>query len=366
MAKPTPRKLLLNPGPGTTSERVKHAMLVPDICPREGEFGQLMNEIVDGLLNIGQARDSHEAVLFAASGTGAVEAMLGSAVSKHDRILVVTNGAYGLRMRDICASHQLSCDTYGSFGSYPDVLELEQLFETGKYTHVAMAHHETSTGMLNPLEDVGALAKRYGLCFMVDAMSSFGAYPMPLEELGIDYLVASSNKCIQGMAGLSFVVFNRSQLPKLEQQSHGYYFDLYRQWDYFRQKNQLRFTPPVQVCYAFLEAIRETLEEGVLARHKRYTRNWELLYEGMKAAGFNAFLPLEHESKILFALHLGAPLPQGFDHFHDALYAKNITVYPGVIPEIQTFRMAVIGDLYPEDMQEVLRQVNDYLRANKA
>jgi 2-aminoethylphosphonate-pyruvate transaminase len=355
------RKLLLNPGPGTTSERVKQALLVSDICPRESEFGSLMKDIGEGLLQLGQAQSSHEVALFAASGTGAIEAMLGSAISQEDHVLIITNGAYGFRMKDICTSLQLSHDTFGSFGVFPDLDILEQKLKNGRYTHLAMVHHETSTGMLNPLEAVGTLTKQYGITYLVDAMSSFGAYPMKLEDMGVDYIAASSNKCIQGMAGLSFVIFNRRELSKLEESNRGFYFDLYRQWDYFRKKHQLRFTPPVQVCYAFFEAILETLEEGVLARRQRYAGNWEILYEGMKKAGFHPFLPFEQESRILFALHLGHPLSQGFDHFHDALYQRNITVYPGVIPEIQTFRMAVIGDLYPEDMHEIIRCVNDYL-----
>lgn len=358
----TERNLLLNPGPGTTSLRIKEALIVPDICPREGEFGQVLKEIEQGLLEIAEAQSTHQVALFGASGTGAIEAMLSSALTKDDHLLLINNGAYALRMEQICERFDLQVTSVGSFGTYPELDHLRDIITKGDFSHLAMVHHETSTGMLNPLGEITQLAQEFGLTILLDAMSSFGAYPMPLNEFDIHYLAASSNKCIQGMAGLSFVIFKDSEKEKLSHQKTSYYFNVYEQWEYFQQKSQLRYTPPVQVCYAFLEAIKETLEEEVGNRHLRYNNNWERLYDGLIDLGFKPILPYEQQSKILLALQSGTPLLKGFDHFHDVLFQQGITVYPGVIPEVKSYRMAVIGDLYPSDIDRVLGAIRSYLR----
>lgn len=356
------RKILLNPGPGTTSDRVKEAMIVNDICPREEEFGDLMTEIVNGLLRIGNGEKTHEACMFAASGTGAVEGMLTSALDDSKKVLIITNGAYGIRMRHICESYQLPHDTIHAFGDYPDTVAIREKLQSGSFTHLAMIHHETSTGMMNPLEEIADVCVELGVTLIVDAMSSYGAYPIDLKEVKVGYLAASSNKCIQGMAGLSFVVFRKDLLPELEGNTGNFYFDIHKQWKYLKEKNQLRFTPPVQVCYAFKAAIDDTLQETVDVRWQRYQQNWQILYDGMKKMGFDFYLPVEQQSRILMAIALDDKLPHGFDHFHDYLFERNITVYPGVIPESNTFRMAVIGDLQKNDMHYVIDTVRRYLK----
>lgn len=355
------RKILLNPGPGTTSQRVKEALLVEDICPRETEFGSVLHEICDGLVKIGNGEESHEACLFGSSGTGAVEAILTAALGEGRKVLIVTNGAYGYRMKEICETYGLAFETVHHYGEFPDTDEIRRRLQTGKFTHLAMIHHETSTGMMNPLERLAEIGEETGVRLIVDAMSSYGGYPIDLRKTRIHYLSASSNKCIHGMAGLSFVVFRNNCVPEIERNSKSYYFNLYKQWRYLQQKSQLRFTPPVQVAYAFREAIKETLAETVERRWQRYQANWTILYEAMKGFGFEFFLPYEQQSKILMALKLDAKLPKGFDHFHDYLFQRNITVYPGVIPETKTFRMAVIGDLFEADMFKVTAVIEEYL-----
>lgn len=356
------RKILLNPGPGTTSTAVKEALVVNDICPREEEFGALMNDITDGLLTIGNAESEYEACLFASSGTGAVEAILTSALDSSKKVLIVTNGAYGIRMKQICESYKLPYETIHEFGDYPDVQAIEKKLKVGSFSHVAMIHHETSTGMMNPLEAISSLCTQLGIKLIVDAMSSYGAYPIDLSRTKVDYLAASSNKCIQGMAGLSFVIFHKDQIGELEKNSGNFYFDLYKQWKYLKEKNQLRFTPPVQVCYAFKKAINETMDETVQKRWERYQRNWKVLYDGLKELGFEFFLPDEQQSRILLAVKRNGMLPKGFDHFHDHLYERNITIYPGVIPESDTFRMAVIGDLSKKELEHVISEIRSYLK----
>lgn len=355
------KKILLNPGPGTTSRSIKEALVVDDICPREEEFGTLMHDILDGLLALGNAARSYEACLFASSGTGAVEAILTSALKKDKKALIVTNGAYGIRMQQICESYGLPYETIHEFGEFPDVEAIKGRLQKGDFTHLAMIHHETSTGMMNPLEQVSEVCEDLEISLIVDAMSSYGAYPIDLEKLKIGYLAASSNKCIQGMAGLSFVIFHKEQLEELKESSQNFYFDLYKQWKYLKESGQLRFTPPVQVCYAFKQAIEETVAETVPERWNRYQQNWQVLFDGLNSLGFEFYLPDEQQSRILMAIKLRGVLPKGFEHFHDHLYERNITVYPGVIPESDTFRMAVIGDLHKKDLEHVISEIRNYL-----
>lgn len=356
------RTILLNPGPATTSQRVKEAQLVADICPREKEFGQVMHDICDGILEIGSCMDTHRVALFGASGTGAMEATMVSALGKEDHVLIVTNGAYGIRIKAICDGYGKKNTAMFEYGDYPEPSKIKEELINGKYTHLAMVHHETSTGMMDPLEEVAAICQETGTKLIIDAMSSFGAYPMNLSDLHIDYLFSSSNKCIHGMAGLSFVIFHKDRTDDLKENGTSFYFDVYKQWDNLQQKDQLRFTPPVQVSYAFLEAIKEHREEGLENRWKRYQANWQKLYDGFLELGFTPFLPLEQESKILLALNLDKP-GLNFNDFHDYLFEHGITIYPGVIPESKTFRVAVIGELYEEDMEYVMEKVRMYFNA---
>ncbi|MDX1638973.1 MAG: 2-aminoethylphosphonate--pyruvate transaminase [Balneolaceae bacterium] len=357
------RNILLNPGPATTARSVKEALVVNDICPREEEFGTVLTDISEGLLKIGNGSEQYQACLFAASGTGAVEAMLTSALGADEKVLIITNGAYGIRMEKICDAFSRDFETICRFGEYPQVDRLRQKLQEEDFTHLAAVHHETSTGMMNPLEEISHLCREFGVKLIVDAMSSFGAYPIDLDRSGISYLAASSNKCIHGMPGLSFVIFHTDCVDEIEKNNGNFYFDMYRQWSYLKQKGQLRFTPPVQVCYSFREAIKDTLEETVENRWQRYRQNWQVLYDGIRQLGFRFYLPMEQQSHILMAVALDGVLHRGFDHFHDYLYGKNITVYPGVIPETDTFRMAVIGDLYPRDLHYVVEQIEQYLDA---
>lgn len=356
------RKILLNPGPATTSQRVKDAQVVSDICPRENEFGQVMHDICDGILNVGNGLETHRVALFGASGTGAMEACLISALGKEDHALIITNGAYGIRMKAICDGYGLKNSSLYEFGDYPEPSKIKEELSSGKYTHLVMVHHETSTGMMDPLEEVAKVCQETNVKFIVDAMSSYGAYPIDLANLKIDYLFSSSNKCIHGMAGLSFVIFHKDRTEDLKQNGTGFYFDVYKQWDNLQKKNQLRFTPPVQTSYAFLEAIKEHEEEGLENRWERYQANWQILYDGFLELGFTPFLPIEQESKILLALNLDKQ-DLDFNHFHDYLFNHGITIYPGVIPESKTFRVAVIGELYEEDMVNVMEKVKTYFNS---
>jgi 2-aminoethylphosphonate aminotransferase len=362
------RNILLNPGPATTTDTVKYAMVVPDICPREKEFGQLLDSIKEDLPKVVNGGDAYTSVIFAASGTGAMEASITSAVPKGKKLLVVENGAYGTRMVKIAETYQIEVVRYQlAYGDYPSVEAIEQLLKKheGEISHLAVIHHETTTGMLNPVGEICQLAQRYGVGVIVDAMSSYAGIPIDIQAWKADYLISSSNKCIQGMAGMSFVIFKKELLEKIKGNKRSYYFDIYSQYMGFEQTGQMQFTPPVQVVYALRQAINEYFAETGAKRWERYQENWNTLYNGLKEIGFKFLLPFEQESKILLAIQEPNDERFNFDLMHDYLYERGFTIYPGKGAKSATFRISVLGDLYKKDIEAFLFTLKEYLREAK-
>ncbi len=357
------RNILLNPGPATTTDTVKNAMVVPDICPRETEFGDLIDQIRKDLVTIAHGSEDYIAVIFAASGTGGDEAAITSAVPKDKKLLVVDNGAYGTRMVSIAETFGIGVVPYRiPYNHYPDLSKIETLLkENSDISHLAVAHHETTTGMLNPVPEIIETAHKYQVEVIVDAMSSFPVISPDIKTLGADYLVSSSNKCIHGMAGLTFILIHKNAFEKLEPRRRSFYFDIHSQHTGFNNTRQMPFTPPVQVLYALKQAIDEYFEETEEGRIKRYVENWEILYRGMKELGFKTLLPYEQESKILISFIEPEHESYSFYGMHDFLKEKGFTIYPGKISGFNTFRLSVIGDLYNKDIHAFLDQMKFYL-----
>jgi len=358
------RMILLNPGPANTTQSVKLAMTRPDICPREKAFGDVVRSVRDRLTRVVHEHDRYTTVLLGGSGTAAVEAAIASAVPSTGRLLVVDNGAYGTRMAQIASAYGMTHDVeqFG-VGGYPDLDRLRQRLETGSYTQLAVVHHETSTGMLNPVAEIAQLCRAHRVELIVDAMSSYAAIPIDVEALGIDFLVASSNKCIQGMAGLGFVVCSRERLERMQPvPGRSFYLSLSSQHRFFEATGQMQFTPPVQVVYALDRALDEFFYEGgVLARQNRYLRNWEALDSGMRRLGFRRLLPEAILSRILTA-YLEPDHPgYSFDAMHDRLYAKGFTIYPGKGAQRDTFRLANMGAVDASDMLTFVDAMRDTL-----
>ena len=350
------KNILLNPGPATTTETVKQAMTRPDICPREREFGEVMRSVRERLVKVVYDGDdgAYAAVLFCGSGTAGVEAALASTVPPSGRLLVIENGAYGQRMADMAAAYGMAHDVerFG-VGGVIDVGRVAARLDAGSYTQLAVVHHETSTGLLNPVAQLGALCAERGVELIVDAMSSYAGLPIDVQQLGVHYLISSSNKCIQGMAGLAFVICRRDLLERLEPYpGRSLYLNLPLQHRFFEQKNfQLRFTPPVQVVYALDQALDEYFAEGPGGRFARYRANWEALDSGMQRLGFAR---LHHEgvlSRILTAYVEPDHPAYNFDQLHDRLYARGFTIYPGKGAEVATFRLANMGAVTPTEME---------------
>ena len=291
--------ILLNPGPANTTETVKRAMTRPDICPREREFGDVMERVRDGVTRVVTSR-SHDytSVLFGGSGTAAVEAAIASAVPANGRLLVIDNGSYGARMASIAAAYGIRCEVEGfGVGGFPDVervaARIKQAENAGeRFTQLAVVHHETSTGMLNPVDQLGVLCQDHDIEMLVDAMSSYAGIPIDIERMGASFLMSSSNKCIQGMAGLGFVICKRERVEQMKHvPGRSYYLSMAAQHRFFEREHQMQFTPPVQVVYALEQALIEYEAEGGAARHARYMACWEALDGGSGRSGSADFCP---------------------------------------------------------------------------
>lgn len=348
--------ILLNPGPANTSETVKRAMTQPDICPRERAFGDVLRQVRNGITRVVHDGDRYTSVLFAGSGTAAVEAAIASAVPSDGRLLVVDNGAYGARMAAIARAYGMAHDVDRTpAGEVPDVEAISARMQRNRYTQLAVVHHETSTGMLNPVEELARVCADSGVELIVDAMSSYAGIPIDVERMGADFLVSSSNKCIQGMAGLGFVVCRRERVEAMEAiPGRSYYLNMGAQHRYLEQHGQMQFTPPVQIVYALQQALKEYFAEGASARHERYVSNWEILDSGMRELGFRRLLPEAILSRILTAYVEPDHPRYSFDRMHDLLYERGFTIYPGKGARLDTFRLANMGVLCGDDMRDFL------------
>jgi 2-aminoethylphosphonate aminotransferase len=364
------RNVLLTPGPATTSDRVKQAQVVPDICPREAEFGALQDSIRRRLVQVVHGQDTHTAVLFAGSGTAAVEACISSVVPDDGKILVLINGAYGKRILEMCRIHlrpEQIAVYETAYDVLPDSIEVDRILSADTaITHLALIHHETTTGILNPLEEIAAISRRHGVKSIVDAMSSFAGMPIDLRQTPCDFLVSSANKCIQGMAGAAFVICRNSLLiPPGNYRPRSLYLDLYAQHAGFESTLQMRFTPPVQVLYALDAALSEFFEETQQGRYRRYCKCWQVLVDGMAELGFAMAVPHLPQSKLLTAFLEPSHPRYRFEAMHDALLAEGYTLYPGKVGDIASFRLANIGQIDFHDIRAFLVALKRYLAANR-
>jgi 2-aminoethylphosphonate-pyruvate transaminase len=354
--------VLLNPGPANTSPRVRQALLTPDLCHREPEFFEVMRDCRERLVRVAGAGGTFGAVLFTGSGTAAVEATLASAVPDGRALLVVDNGVYGDRMLRIARAHRIPTEAlaYDVTTPVPPGEVARTLREHPEISHVALVHHETTTGLLNPVEAVAEVAAAAGRRVIVDAMSSLFGEPLQVAHEGIDFVTASANKCLQGIPGISFVLARRAALEALRGQSpRSVYLDLASHWT-AQEADNTPFTPAVQVLHAMREALLELEEEGVAARIARYAENCRVLRQGMAALGFEIVVPEGARSRILTTFRLRPGL--GYDALHDAMKRRGYVIYAGQ-GQIRTyaFRVSNMGTLTPKDMQAVVEAFGECL-----
>jgi 2-aminoethylphosphonate-pyruvate transaminase len=357
------REVLLNPGPATTRDSVKYAQVSADICPREKEFGEVMEWIVKELSLMAGKPGRVETVLFGGSGTAADEAMISSCVPEGGRLLVLDNGAYGTRLGRIAGVYKLDYEVFKSSGYLPlDRAAVKAKLLEGNFSHFAVVYHETTTGLLNPAPELCRFCHEHGITTIVDAVSAFAALPIDMDDDGFDFMASTSNKNIQGMAGLGFVFCRAGALEKIKAYPmRNYYLNLWDQYEWFAKTRQTRFTPPVQSLYALRQAIIETKIETIAGRYARYRACWEELAKAVKKLGLSMLVPEEAQSKLITAI-VDPPSPNySFDALHDLARSQGFTIYPGKLSDANTFRIANIGDIRPEEMARFTGILESYL-----
>jgi 2-aminoethylphosphonate aminotransferase len=357
------RNILLNPGPATTTDTVKQALVVPDICPREAEFGEVALEVQKKLVRVVNGGEDYTAVMLMGSGTAAVEAALSSVIPPRGRVLILDNGAYGRRARQIVEAYGIAHAVYElAWGDYPEVEAVRRILDqNGPFTHLFLVHHETTTGMLNPLPELQELGREFGVETIVDAMSSYAGLPIDLASLPVDYLISSANKCIQAMAGISFIISRRDSLDKTKSiPQRNFYLNLYANEQHLRGTGQFQFTPPVQIIYALRQALDEFFAEGAANRFHRYARSYQELRKGLAEAGLECLLPDWQHSKLLTAVLEPKASAYSYRDFHDYCYHRGVTIYPGKCAKAETFRIANMGAIDYRDIRVFNALMKEY------
>ncbi|MGH7154626.1 MAG: 2-aminoethylphosphonate--pyruvate transaminase [Acetobacteraceae bacterium] len=355
--------LLLTPGPLTTSKSVKTAM-IHDWGSRDSRFLAINREVLEWLPEIINGTGTFVTVPMQGSGTFAVEAMLTSFVPPDGKALVLINGAYGHRAKRIldiakrrAVVHETAEDTP------PDLDTLDRILrDTPDITHVLSVHCETTSGIRNPIEHIAAITARHGRRLLVDGMSAFGALPLDAAVTPFDAVAASSNKCIEGVPGLGFIVCRRDALIAAKGNATTLVLDLHDQWQGFERTGQYRFTPPIHVIVAFHQALQEfRAEGGVAGRGARYAANCKTLMDGMRALGFRPLLPDNLQAPIIITFH--TPRVPGFEfqRFYDGLKERGFVIYPGKLTVADSFRVGCIGRLDQGHMRAALTAVRAVL-----
>lgn len=354
---------LLTPGPLTTSLATKQAML-RDWGSWDDDFNTLTAGVCQRLLQVAHAEERCVCVPLQGSGTYAVEATLATLIPRQGKVLVLMNGAYGQRMAKIMHYLERSCVTLNT-GDYrpPTPAQVEEiLLADPDISHVAVVHCETSSGILNPVEAIAEVVGRQGRRLIIDAMSSFGALPLDMRQLPCDAVVASANKCFEGVPGFGFALIDRLALQGCEGNAHSLSLDLYDQWSYMARTGQWRFTPPTHVVAAFAQALDEhAAEGGAGGRLARYTANRDLLVAGMRAMGFRTLLAERWLSPIIVTFHSPADERFDFRTFYHLVKERGFIIYPGKLTLVESFRIGCIGQLFAQQMQGVLTAVREAL-----
>lgn len=363
------KQLLFTPGPLTTSKTVKEATL-EDVGSRDFKFINAVKDIRNKLLNLAHApkEKGYECVLMQGSGTFGIESVIGSAVGKNDTLLILANGAYGERIVKMAIIYNLNHHVLRIEEDEivtPEVTE-NFLKTHDEITHVACIHSETTTGLMNPVEAIGAVCKKYNKVFIVDAMSSFGGVQMDMQQMNIDFLVSSSNKCIEGIPGFAFALCKKDELMKAKGQTRSLSLDLYAQWAGLEESGQFRFTPPTLSIMAFQQALKELEEEGgIKAREQRYKNNKKILDKEMKDLGFKEYIRPEIQGHIITSFLYPEDPNFNFENFYEKLNQRGFVIYPGKLSKTYAFRIGNIGHIFPEDVQRLIEAIKEVLEEEK-
>lgn len=349
------RNILLNPGPATTTDSVKSAQLIPDICPREKEFVDLMKGLRLDLLKIVHADPKkYVSVLFCGSGTLNIDVCLNSLLPANKKALIINNGAYSSRAVEICEYYGLPhINLQFPLNEIPDLKLVEDTLKNNQdISLVYTTHNETGTGILNPIREIGALAHKYNAIFVVDTTSSLAMRPIDVEKDNIDFCMASAQKGIQAMAGLSFIIGREEIIKKSKDYpKRSYYCNLYLQYDYFEKTGQMHFTPPVQTVYAAIQGLKEYFKEGEVAKWQRHTRVFNAIHKGLEELGFKDYIKRELQTGLVVSVLYPDDTNWDFEKIHDYCYERGYTIYPGKISSTNTFRLCALGAIDEDDIK---------------
>ncbi|AFT85656.1 2-aminoethylphosphonate--pyruvate transaminase [Paraburkholderia phenoliruptrix] len=357
---------LLTPGPLTTALSTKEAML-RDWGSWDGDFRAMTAQLRSSLLDIaGNEAGEYDCVPLQGSGTYCVEAMLGSLVPRDGHALVLANGAYGKRIATTLG-YLGRAQTVLDKGDYlpPRAAEVERMLDADpSITHVVAVHCETSSGILNPIEEIAEVAAAKGRKLLIDSMSAFGALPLDVRDIACEAFVSSANKCIEGVPGFGFVIARKRALHDARGRSHSLALDVHDQWDVMNRTGQWRFTPPTHAVAAFMEALRLYRQEGGQpARLARYANNRDVLVAGMRELGFEPLLSARWRSPIIVTFFSPAHPSFSFERFYELMKEQGFIIYPGKLTVVESFRIGCIGRVDEHVMRRVVNACASSLQA---
>jgi len=358
-------KPLFTPGPLTTSATVKQAML-RDLGSRDIEFIETVRDVRRRLLAIAGVSQAQgfEAILMQGSGTFVIESVISSVMPRDGKLLVIINGAYGERIGKMARIHGIETIVLKyRENELPRSDDIDAALDDSSIAMVAVVHCETTSGIMNPIEEIGQVVRKHDRRYFVDSMSAFGAVPFDFEACAVDYLVSSANKCIEGVPGFGFAICRRDVLLETEGRARTLSLDLLEQWRGLESNGQFRFTPPTHAILAFDQALRELeAEGGVSGRADRYRKNHELLVVGMRKMGFVEYVPVELQGYIITSFRYPDHPNFEFEPFYSMLNDRGFVIYPGKVTDADCFRIGNIGHLFTDDIQELLNAINDVSR----
>ena len=348
--------ILLTPGPLTTTLQTKQAQL-RDFGSRDIAFIEMTAGLITQLNDIVHGGDDHACVLMQGSGTFSVEAALGTLIPRNGHVLVCINGEYGKRIAKICEIIQRKHKILQTGEDQPTTARMldEALAADPSLTHVSIVHCETSTGILNPLEEIAAVVAKHKRGLFIDAMSSFGAIDIDARKIRFDGVVAASGKCLESVPGMGFAILRKAALEQCKGNCHSLSLDLYDQWQAYMRTKQWRFTPPTTVVAALAEALKQfQAQGGVAGRAARYRKNCETLIDGMEKLGFVSFLPRAIQAPIITTWHAPADPKYNFNVFYDKVRERGFTLYPGKLTQVETFRVGCIGAIGDAEIKQAV------------
>lgn len=362
------RNVLLNPGPSTTTDSVKLAQVVPDICPREKEFQSIMAPMRDDLVKIvhGDTTD-YTAVLFCGSGTICIDIALNSLLDEGKKAMVINNGSYSQRACDVVRAYNMPLiELKQPINQKPDLALIEETLKANPDVgYVYITHHETGSGLLNPIREVGALAHKYGAFLITDTTSSYAMIPINVYEDNVDFLMASAQKGIMGMTGLSYVIGKRKLIEASKNfPMRSYYCNLYMQYEFFEKTGEMHFTPPVQTIYAARQALKEYFAEGEAAKWARHQAVMQEIHAGEDRLGLKEAIDRSVQSGLVSAVCYPDDPNWNFEKVHDYCYEHGFTIYPGKLEKQGTFRLCALGAINADDIKEFWKVFEEALKTN--